>query len=384
MLEKAANIAGQLIEWRRDFHRHPELGFQEHRTAARVAEIMTGLGWRVQTGVGRTGVVAELGTGKPVIALRGDMDALPIHEFADRPYASTIPDVMHACGHDAHTAILLGVGSLLREETFPGTVRLLFQPSEEVTDDEGLSGAQRMIQDGAMKDVEMVLALHVDAYQPVGAIRVIDGPASGGVDTFYSQIYGKGGHGARPHDTIDPFYLTAQVVLALNVIVSRRLDPFDPAVVSIGRLHGGEAPNVIPHCVEIDGTIRFLNKEVRQQIHAEIRRAFEITRTMGGDYTLEIETGSMPMLNHPAAVAVITAAAQSLIGADHILPWVHSLGAEDFGCLTEIAPGAMFNLGARIEGDERHHHHSRFDIDERCLPIGTAILAEAALRFLNQ
>ena len=383
MLERSKVIERQLVEWRRDFHMHPELGFQEERTAARVAEIITTLGWRARTGVGRTGVVGELGQGSPVIAIRADMDALPVPEVDDRPYASLTPGLMHACGHDAHVAMALGVATLLKDTPFPGTVRLFFQPAEEVADDEGISGAPRMIADGAMQDVEMVLALHVDAHSPVGVIRVGSGPSSGGVDTFFGTVTGKGGHGAKPHETVDPFYLSAHVILALNAIISRRLDPFHPAVVSIGRVHGGDTENVIPDQVEISGTIRFMEKPVRKQIHDEIRRAFEIARTLGGDYVLTIETGGMPMINDPKVVDLITSSAASLIGAENVLPQIAGLGAEDFGSFTEIAPGAMFMLGARVEGDERQHHNPRFDIDERCLPIGTAILADSALRYLN-
>jgi amidohydrolase len=204
------------------------------------------------------------------------------------------------------------------------------------------------------------------------------------VDTFFGTVAGKGGHGARPHETIDPFYLSAHVILALNGIISRRLDPFHPAVVSIGRVHGGDAENVIPDEVEISGTIRFMEADVRQRIHEEICRAFEIARTLGGDYILTFETGGMPMINDPRAVELITQAASAVVGAENVQPQIATLGAEDFGCFTELAPGAMFSLGARIEGDERHHHNPRFDIDERCLPLGTAILADATLRYLRQ
>ncbi len=384
MLEHAKEIEKQLIDWRRDFHLHPELGFEERRTAAHVADSLAALGWRVRSGVGRTGVVGELGQGTPVVAIRADMDALPIQEAGDRPYASQVEGVMHACGHDAHTAMGLGVAALLKDETFPGLVRLLFQPAEEVADDEGLSGAARMLQDGALQGVEMILALHVDAHSPVGVIRLAPGPASGGVDTFFGVIHGKGGHGARPQETVDPLYLTAHVILALNAVVSRRLDPFDPAVVSIGKVCGGEAENVIPHQVELSGTLRFMNKKVRQQIHDEVRRAFEVARTLGGDYSLKIELGGLPMVNDPRAVDLIKTAAIRLISEQNVLPPIDSLGAEDFSIFTDVVPGAMFTLGARIEGDERQHHNPRFDIDEGCLPIGAAILAESALLFLRQ
>ncbi len=383
MLDKAHAIQEQLVAWRRDFHMHPEIGFQVTRTAARVAEITEGMGCRVRREVGRTGVVAELGEGKPVLAIRADMDALPLQEANQVPYASQNPGAMHACGHDSHTAMLLGVAALLAKEKFTGTVRLLFQPAEEVADEEGLSGAERMVAEGVMDGVDMVIAQHVDPSMPVGDICVDSGPASGGVDSWFGAVVGKGGHGARPHDTIDPFYLTAHVIMALNAIISRRVCAFDPAVVSIGSVHGGHTENVIPDRVEITGTLRYTEPHVQEQIQAEIRRAFELVRPLRGDYELRFELGTPPMQNHPDAVKLIREAARGLLGAEHVLLPEQDLGAEDFGCFSEIAPGAMFMLGARIEGDERLGHNPHFDIDERALPIGVAILAEAAVRFLQ-
>lgn len=384
MLDKARAIESQLVAWRRTFHHHPELGFQEVHTAARAAAILAELGCQVVTGVGRTGIVAELGDGKPLIAIRADMDALPILEANNVPYASENPDVMHACGHDAHTAMVLGAAALLAGEKFTGRMRFFIQPSEEANDREGLSGAMRMIQDGAMEGVDRVIALHVDPATPVGSIRLESGPASGGVDSFFATIYGQGGHGASPHTGIDPIYITGHVLLALHGIVSRRLSPFAPAVVSVGSLHGGQAENVIPDRVDLSGTIRFLEKDVQTQIHAEVERALSIARLMGGDYKLEIQIGTPPMHNDPGVVQVMRQAAGDLLGVEHVLPPEDGLGAEDFGCFSEIAPGAMFSLGCKIEGDERFLHNPRFDIDERCLPVGAAVLAETALRLSKQ
>ena len=383
MLDKAHDIEDNLVSWRRDFHMHPELGFQETRTSARVAEIAGNLGCRVRRGVGRTGVVAELGEGSPIIALRADMDALPLQEANQTGYISQNPGVMHACGHDGHTAMLLGTAALLAKEKFPGTVRFLFQPSEEVGDAEGISGAPRMIADGAMQGVDMVIALHVDSSTPVGDIRVESGPASGGVDSWFGSIIGKGGHAAKPHETIDPFYISAHVILALNAIFSRRISAFDPGVVSVGSILGGHTQNVIPDRVDLTGTLRYTEAAIQEKIHAEIKRAFELARPLGGDYELRFEIGTPPMQNDPQAVRLIQEAAGSLIGSEHVFSMLKDLGAEDFGCFSEIAPGAMFLLGTLIEGDERVGHNQRFDIDEKALPIGTAILTECALRFLR-
>ena len=384
MLQRAHDLADQLVGWRREFHMRPELGFQETRTAARVAKELESLGYRVRTGVGRTGVVGELGQGHPIVAIRADMDALPIQEANDVPYASRVPGVMHACGHDAHTAIALGVATLLAQETFPGTVRFLFQPAEEVDDDEGVSGAPRMVEDGAMEGVDTVLALHMDSSVPVGNITIETGPASAGVDTFYATIIGQGGHGAMPHKVVDPIYIAGHVILALHGIVSRRLHPCDRAVVSIGSIHGGQADNVIPTEVQIVGTIRFMRTRVQKKIHAEMERALGVTQALGGEYALTIETGCPPMVNDAEVADLVRQVATDLLGAGHIQSAREEMGAEDFGAFSELAPGAMFMLGCQIEGDQRRFHDPHFDINERCLPMGAAILAEAALRSLRK
>jgi amidohydrolase len=385
MLNRAKELQDKLIGYRHDFHKFPEVGFQEYRTSSKVAEFLTTIGCRVRQNVGKTGVVGELGQGLPIVAIRADMDALPLHEDNHTEYTSQNPGVMHACGHDAHTAILLGVAELLaNKETLPGTVRFLFQPAEEVADDEGISGAPRMIQDGAMEGgVGMVLALHVSSHVPVGQISIGVGPSSGGVDTFRASILGLGGHGARPHETVDPIYLSAYVILALNGIISRKLNPYDPAVVSIGSIHAGIAENVIPNRVDILGTIRYTQHKVQEQIHSEIKKACEVAKALGGDYSLKIELGTPPMINDEKVVNLIKRTAIDLIGSENILPPQEGLGAEDFGCFSELAPGAMFILGSKVEGDEREHHNSRFDVNDQCLPYGAAILAETTMRFLR-
>ena len=383
MLENAQEIVEQLIGWRRDIHQHPELGFQETRTAARVAEDLEELGYAVETGLGRTGVVAERGTGEPVVAIRADMDALPIQEENDVPYASENPGVMHACGHDAHVAIALGVATLLADVPMAGTLRFLFQPAEETVDEEGKSGAQRMIEDGAMEGVDTLLALHVDSSEPAGHILVSEGPASAGVDSFHAAILGDGGHGAYPHTVIDPIHIAGHVVLGLHGIVSRKIHPTAPAVISIGSIHGGKADNVIPERVELSGTIRYMEKEVQEQLHARIDGAMQIAQAMGGDYVLKIDKGYPPMSNESQTVELLRQVAADLLGTDRVQPGGLEMGAEDFGFYGEMARSAMFRLGCRIRHDERKHHNPRFDIDENCLPVGAAVLAEAALRLLR-
>jgi amidohydrolase len=386
MFHRATELQARLTAYRHDFHKFPEVGFQEFRTAAKVAEVLSSLGCRVRKNVGKTGVVGELGHGTPIVAIRADMDALPLQEENQADYASANSGVMHACGHDAHMAVLLGVAELLsKEENLPGTVRFIFQPAEEVADEEGLSGAPRMIHDGAMEGgVGMVLALHVSAHVPVGQIQIGHGPSSGGVDTFRGTVLGRGGHGARPHETIDPIYLSAYVLLALHGIVSRRLNPFDPAVVTIGAIHAGSVENIIPNKVDMIGTLRYTRVDVQKQIHEEIKRAFEVAKSLGGDYSLKFELGTPPMINDEKVATLIKKTARELIGAENVLPPTDGLGAEDFGCFSELAPGAMFYLGSMVEGDEREHHNSRFNIDDRCLPYGAAILAETTLKFLRE
>ncbi len=276
MLKQSHHIQEELVEWRRDFHMHPELGFHEIRTSARVAEELEKLGYRVRRNVGRTGVVADIGEEKgQCIAIRADMDALPILEANDVPYRSQNDGTMHACGHDSHTAMALGAATLLAREKFPGKVRFLFQPSEEAGDEQGVSGAPRMIEDGAMEGVDMVIALHVDPATPVGHVHISDGPSSGGVDSWYGRILGTGGHGAKPNETVDPFYIAAHVIIALNAIVSRRLHPFEAAVA--GAFINGAAGDFVNnekgyHMVATD-LLEWIPKVMDDPMsHAKVRR----------------------------------------------------------------------------------------------------------------
>ncbi len=384
MLKLAHAISEELIEWRRDFHMHPEIGFELHRTSKIVADELEKMGYRVRRGVGKTGVVAEIGEGGKVIAIRADMDALPILEQNDHEYVSKNPGAMHACGHDSHTAMALGAALLLSKEKLPGRIRFLFQPCEETTDAEGKSGAQRMSAEGAMDGVDYIIAQHVDPLHPVGTIGINAGPSSGGVDSWYAVISGKGGHGAHPDKTIDPFYILAHVILALNAIISRRINPFEPAIVSVGSISGGFTENVIPESVKLTGTLRFTDETVHRQIHEEMKRAFDIAKALGGDYQLRYEIGGPPMINDKLVSDVIEKTGKDMLGAENVSEIEKTLGAEDFGEFLKHSPGAMFTLGTQKKGHENYLlHHPRFDLDERALPIGTAMLVETAKRFLE-
>jgi len=384
MLKQAHALTEEIIEWRREFHMHPETGFDVQRTAGIVADELERLGYRVRRGVGKTGVVADLGEGRPLVAIRADMDALPLQEMNEYEYKSQVDGKMHACGHDSHTAMALAAATIFADEEFPGTIRFLFQPAEEVADDEGKSGAMRMVEDGAAEGIDYVIAQHIDPLSPVGTVAISAGPASGGVDSWFGTIYGKGGHGAHPDKAIDTFYLTAHVILALNAIVSRRLDPFAPAVVSIGSVNGGFTENVIPESVRITGTLRYADLDVHPQIREEIQRAFEISRTLGGDYELEFEYGGPPMINDEHVSDAIRQVAEELLGKENVHKRRRTLGAEDFGSFMKNCPGAMFDLGVQKAGHEDYPlHHPQFDLDERALPLGTAVIVETAMRFLK-
>ena len=251
-------------------------------------------------------------------------------------------------------------------------------------DEEGFSGAPRMIADDALEGLDCLLALHVDASRPTGEIGLMNEYAAAGVDSFFVKIRGKGGHGATPQRVIDPIFLSGHIILAIHGIISRRLWPFDPAVISIGTIHGGSASNIIPAEVELTGTIRFHDADVQETIHQELERALEIAYTLGGDYDLEIVKGYPPMDNNPEIVALLDSAACEIIGSDLVAEPDPEMGSEDFAFMLQVVPGAMFFLGCRIEGDTRRHHDPYFDIDEDCLPYGAALFVTTALKYMEQ
>lgn len=389
MIAKAEALAPELVRLRRDIHQYPELGFQEFRTAALVADTLQEIGVDVRTGVGRTGVVGQIGSGDgPTIAIRADMDALPIREKNDVPYRSKHDGVMHACGHDAHTAILLGVAHLLRQsfadDQWRGNVRFLFQPSEEQYGEDGISGATAMIADGALEGVDAVIALHVLTDLPSGKCYFEDGFALAAVDSFKAWIRADGGHGAYPHYTKDPLFIVAPVLTALYGIPSRRINPLRQSVVSLGQIQAGTATNVIPSEVFLSGTIRSYDQSIREQLWSEVENAFRISQVMGGSYEFQLQKGYPAMHNSPEVNNWLRGTAVDLVGADSVHETEFGMGGEDFAYMTEMTKGAMFMLGAATpDGVQRNHHMDNFDIDERVIPIGAAVLAETARRFVT-
>jgi amidohydrolase len=389
-LTKAETFAPELVEIRRDIHAHPELSFQEQRTAALVADQLERLGYDVRTGVGGTGCVGELVTGEGrTIALRADMDALPIQETNDVPYRSRNNGVMHACGHDAHVTCLLGAARLLAESAAagslpPGRLRLLFQPSEETTDADNVGGAVRMIQGGAMAGVDAVIGLHVASESPTGQLLFRDGPLMAGNDTLRGTIRGLNAHAALPHEGVDAIWLTSQVISATHAIVGRRINPLEPGVITFGKIEGGLAENILCAEVRLEGTLRYFNREVRERLHRELRSAFAIANALGGEGVVEIRDGNPPVVNDSRLNTLVRSAAAEVVGSADVGAADMIMGAEDFAHLAQEAPGCFFWLGARIEDDPRSHHSPRFDIDERCLPRGAAVLAAAAQRSLAE
>jgi len=388
-LVEAQELAEDLVAIRRDLHMHPELGFQEVRTARIVAERLGALGYEVVTGVGKTGVVGLLGGGQPgerTVLLRFDMDALPIEEENDVPYRSQAPGIMHACGHDAHVAVGIGVATLLarHRERIGGTVKLMFQPAEE-----GLGGAHAMIADGVLKgpDVDVALGLHVSSNHTIGTAVVRSGAMMAAADKLHILVRGKGGHAAHPEQTIDAVVVASQIVVALQTVISRNLNPDDVGVITVGSIQAGNAGNVIADTAELRGSIRSFTEETRELLH---RRIAEVARgiadALGAVAETTITRGVDPTVNAPEPTAIVYDVAASVLGSDNIDTTYRTTGGEDFSAVLARVPGQFFFLGARNEarGFSAPHHNPHFDIDETCLPQGVAILCEAAVQVLAE
>jgi amidohydrolase len=389
-LADAQALADELTAIRRDLHMHPELGFQEFRTAGIVTDQLNALGYEVVTGVGKTGVVGLLPGGQPgdrTVLLRFDMDALPIEDIKDVPYRSQTPGVMHACGHDAHVAVGLGVAKVLAKyrEQLPGTIKLMFQPAEE-----GIGGAIAMINDGILDrigpPVDRALGLHVSSMHPFGTAVVRSGAMLAAGAGLTSTVTGRGGHGAMPNQTVDAVVVAAQIIVALQTIVARNVDPEDTAVVSIGSIQAGNAGNVIAETAIMRGTIRSFTPESKALLRRRVPEiAMGIAAALGATATVEIGEGVDATVSAPGPTAVVYDAAAAVLGAENIDTTYRTTGGEDFSAVLARVPGNFFFLGARNDerGINAPHHNPRFDIDERCLPQGVAILCEAARQVLQ-
>lgn len=373
---------------RRDFHMHPELGFQEFRTAGIVARELTALGLEVTTGVGGTGVVALIEGGKPgpVVLVRADMDALPIIEETGAPYASQNPGVMHACGHDGHTAVLLTVARMLQahRSDFSGSIKLVFQPAEE-----GMGGAEKMMEDGVLENpkVDVVLALHVWNERPLGWIGISDGPSMAGGEIFKLKVIGKGGHGAAPHLAVDPILAAAQIVVALQGITARSVPPLQSAVVSVCTIHGGETFNVIPPSVEMTGTIRTFEPEVRSRVLERFEKTvWSVADAMGCQVEIDLKRLTPAVINDAPTAAIVQGSARHLFPQAQIDTANYvTMGSEDMAYVMEKVPGCFFFIGSANEEKnlDASHHHPKFDIDEDALPRAAALMAQAVSDILK-
>jgi hippurate hydrolase len=373
-----------VVATRRYLHQHPELGLSEFGTSDYVAQQLTDLGYEVTRGLGKTGVVATLknGTGSRSIGIRADMDALPIEEETGAEYASLNKGVMHACGHDGHTAMLLGAARILAErKNFDGTINLIFQPAEE-----NFGGARLMIEDGLFKrfPCDAVFGLHNDPTLPFGHIGVKEGPAMAAVDECRITVNGRGGHGAEPQTTSDPIVCGSSIIMALQTIASRNIHPLDAMVVTVGAFHAGMASNVIPERAEMVLTIRSFDPDVRDELERRIRMIAEgQAASYGMSVTIEYDRGYDATVNHAAETDFVRDLAGRILGKDKVfdLPRA-SMGAEDFGYMLVERPGTYFLLGTKRTDDDPPLHHPRFDFNDDALPIGTSFWVELAEAYL--
>lgn len=380
--ERIEALYPSLVELRRDLHRHPELGYQEHRTSRRVAEWLTGAGIEVRTGVAQTGVVGRLKGGRPgpTVALRADMDALPLQDTKTCDYASTAPGRMHACGHDAHVTMALGAATVLAgmRDRLGGEVVFLFQPAEE-----GPGGAEAMIAEGVLEGVDFILGQHMLPLYPAGQLALSDGAALAAVDEFVVRIIGRGGHGGYPHLTVDTIPIAAQLICALQTVVSRTVDPLQPAVVSVGMIQGGSNFNVIAEATMLKGTVRTLDPTLRMEIRKRIEQLVEgIVRTFGARHELEYTHHYAPTINTARGVELMREVAGEVLGPENVHTIAPSMGGEDFGYFLRKVPGCFYWLGCKHPEMKQPYniHHPAFDIDERSLAHGVRLYVQGVLR----
>jgi amidohydrolase len=386
--KRIVDLSEQVVSDRRFLHERPELAFQEHETARFVAERLQQLGLEVRTGVGKTGVVGLLRGGKPgpTLLMRADMDALPILEQNDVPYRSRTEGKMHACGHDAHTAIMLGVARVLAQtrEELPGTVKFVFQPAEEIG-----QGAAAMIADGVLDDpaVDAACGLHIWQDVPAGKVGVSSGPVMAASDDFTATIRGKGGHAAMPDTTVDATLIACQIVVGLQQIVSREISPLQPAVVTVGTFQAGTATNVIASEAVFTGSVRSFDPAVRRSLAERIPAFIQaMALSMRAEAMVDYRLGTPPVTNDPAFSDLVQRAAVEVVGEENILTNVVTTGSEDMSLFLEAAPGCYFFIGSRDEASGKiyGHHHPRFDVDEDVFAIGVEMLVRSALGYLQQ
>lgn len=387
LFEQLESLYPEMVSFRRDMHMYPELSFEEVNTPRKIAEYLQALGLEVRTGVGGRGVVATLRGGKPgkTIALRADFDALPIQDEKEVEYKSRIPGVMHACGHDIHTAALLGVAKVLSEqkENLAGTVIFLHQFAEEVLP----GGAKHMIEDGCLEGVDAVYGAHVTSVAPLGIVGTGVGYVTAACDSLDIVIHGKGGHGAMPHNAIDPVVIGSQLVVNLQQIISRRIDPQYRSVLTVSSFDGGkDSYNIIQDKVTLKGTIRSFEEDVRNQIHQEINVIARTTAEQAGATAeVTIETGYPATFNHAADAALVKKVAGDIVGEDRLISLEYGMVSEDFAYYLQHKPGAFFFVGGgNPELNATYpHHHPKFDVDERSMLLIGKVFIGIVLDYLS-
>ena len=385
--DAAHALAEETVRTRRDFHQHPEIAFEEVRTSGVIAERLASLNLDVRREVGKTGVVAVLDSGRAgkTVLARADIDALPIHDEKTVEYRSSVDGTMHACGHDGHAAVLLSVAKILteRKEDLSGKVVFIFQPAEEI-----VGGARAMLADGALRglEVDASIGLHLSSQFPTGTVAVRSGPSMAATDSFRLFVVGKGGHAARPHETVDPILIAAHLITGLQSLVSRESDPLDNAVISLTSVHGGTAYNIIPENVEIKGTLRTFLPETRTYLQGRIQRFSEdLAQSMRGAVGLEWVTQSPAVVNDAVMTERLRSVAREVVGEERLLESPQIMGGDDMALWLHKAPGCYFFVGARDEEKGSHyaHHHPMFDLDEDALPVAVEVLARGVLEFLQ-
>jgi amidohydrolase len=387
ILEQARSKQKEIVELRRLLHQYPEVAHREFKTHKILLEHLERLGIEIRAPVAGTGIVADIrgkGRGKTV-ALRADIDALPIKEENDVPYRSLNDGFMHACGHDAHMSMVYGAALVLNDmrDKLDGNVRLIFQPAEE----EGtLGGAKPMIEEGALEGVDYILGMHVWPELPEGTVGYRSGPFFAAADTFHLDIIGKGGHGAKPDMTVDPIVVSSKVIDALQMISSREIDPLEPVVVTVGSIHGGTAHNIIPDRVEMKGTVRTMNPKTRDTMEARMRRIIGgITSAFNASYSLNYIYGYPVLVNDRNVTEIMRSNLENLVGKERVVEARQTMGGEDFAYYLQKVPGTFLLLGVYNEklGYVNSVHTSRFNLNEDILPLGSAIFVSGVMELLK-